>query len=267
MKQKLQNTQRGITLVALIITIIVLLILAMVSISLVIQEQIKLAYSEWQMGQYTGVTDTAAKFIQDKLNDIYGAGTVTNVTEESAGTFKIEFTGGKVKYYSVGTGKVVESLVDLYPTAAIDDKPVQENSKYTVDGKTAVIPAGYKISTNPNEQSIDTGLVITKGGNEWVWIPVNNADFIAMFGTANDDGWTMSGTGTNGIEAVITKYKTTGTQSRGNPGTTDWREPDVLNNDSCDKNATNLSNAGLGSNIGEAATKLRDEWWILCRKI
>ncbi len=32
MKQKLQNTQRGITLVALIITIIVLLILAMVSI-------------------------------------------------------------------------------------------------------------------------------------------------------------------------------------------------------------------------------------------
>ena len=62
--------QRAITLVALIITIIVLLILAIVSINLVmnggiidksknavdkysqeeVQEQIKLAYSEWQMG-------------------------------------------------------------------------------------------------------------------------------------------------------------------------------------------------------------------------
>ena len=36
MKQKLKNTQRGITLVALVITIIVLLILAMVSIKIAI---------------------------------------------------------------------------------------------------------------------------------------------------------------------------------------------------------------------------------------
>ena len=69
----LKNT-KGITLVALIITIIVLLILAMVSISLVmnsgiidkadqsvktysdeeIQEKIKIAYSEYQMAQYSG---------------------------------------------------------------------------------------------------------------------------------------------------------------------------------------------------------------------
>ena len=36
MKQKFKNTQRGITLVALVITIIVLLILAMVSIKIAI---------------------------------------------------------------------------------------------------------------------------------------------------------------------------------------------------------------------------------------
>ena len=36
MKQKLKNTQKGITLVALVITIIVLLILAMVSIKIVL---------------------------------------------------------------------------------------------------------------------------------------------------------------------------------------------------------------------------------------
>ena len=69
MKQKLKNNQRGITLVALVITIIVLLILAMVSIKIVVdgglitkaskatdthtigaeKEAIGLGYSEYQM--------------------------------------------------------------------------------------------------------------------------------------------------------------------------------------------------------------------------
>ena len=273
MKQKLQNTQRGITLVALIITIIVLLILAIVSIRLVmndgiigraergtqaykeseIQEQIKLAYSEWQMGQYSGVTEDAPTFVKNKLNSIYGAGTVTNVTAEN-GILTVELANGKTYTYNVATGVASKvKTVAEYPEAT-PGTATTENSKFVADGKTAVIPAGYTVSSNTNEQSIDTGLVITKGGNEWVWIPVSSSDLAAMY------GWTMSGTGTNGIEAVITKYKTTGTQSRGNPGTTDYREPDVLNSGSYDKNATNLSNAGLGANIEDAATKLRDDY-------
>ena len=269
---------KGITLVALIITIIVLLILAMVSIALVmnsgiidksktavdkysqeeIQEQIKLAYSEWQMGQYSGVTEDAPTFVKNKLNSIYGAGTVTNVTAEN-GVLTVELANGKTYTYNVATGVASKvKTVAEYPEATPGQANNDENTKYTSDNKTAVIPKGYTLDATQN--SIDNGLVISKDGNEWVWIPVNNADFIAMFGTANDDGWTMSGTGTNGIEAVITKYKTTGTQSRGNPGTTDYREPDVLNSGSYDKNATNLSNARLGSNIGEAATKLRDDY-------
>ena len=119
---KLKN-KNGITLVALIITIIVLLILAMVSISLVmnsgiinksktavdkysqeeVQEQIKLAYSEWQMGQYSGETRTAAEFMQAKLNSIYGTGAVTNVTETN-GTFEVTFANGKGYSYNVSTG-------------------------------------------------------------------------------------------------------------------------------------------------------------------
>ena len=119
--------QNAITLVALIITIIVLLILAMVSISLVmnggiidksksavdkysqeeIQEQIKLAYSEWQMGQYTGETRTAAEFMQAKLNSIYGTGAVTDVTETN-GTFEVTFANGKGYSYNVSTGTVAK---------------------------------------------------------------------------------------------------------------------------------------------------------------
>ena len=83
-----------------------------------------------------------------------------------------------------------------------------------------------------------------------------------MFGTATDDGWIMSGTD------VKTKYKSLGGRisdsngsiTRGNPRTTDWREPDVFNDDWYDKNTTNLSAAGLGANLSEMATKLRDDY-------
>ena len=114
---------KGITLVALIITIIVLLILAMVSIRLImnggiigraergtkayseaeVQEQIKLAYSEWQTAQFTGETRTAADFVKDRLNSTYGEGTVTNVTE-TEGVFTVTFADGKEYSYNVTTG-------------------------------------------------------------------------------------------------------------------------------------------------------------------
>ena len=277
MKQKLQNTQRGITLVALIITIIVLLILAMVSISLVmnsgiidksktavdkysqeeIQEQIKLAYSEWQMGQYSGVTEDAPTFVKNKLNSIYGAGTVANVTAEN-GILTVELTNGKTYTYNVATGKAEKVKTVAEYTEAIPGKANNnENTKYTSNNKTAVIPAGYTVDATQN--SIDNGLVISKDGNEWVWIPVSNEDFSAMFGTATDDGWTMRGTD------VKTKYKTNSAiisgVTRVTPGdTSSYREPDVLNNDSYDKNTTNLSAAGLGANLSEMATNLKNDY-------
>ena len=121
--KKLKSSS-GITLVALIITIIVLLILAMVSIRLVmnggiidksktavdkyseeeLQEQIKLAYSEWEIARWTGETRTAADFVKDRLNSTYGEGAVTDVTETSAGVFTVRFSDGREYTYNVATG-------------------------------------------------------------------------------------------------------------------------------------------------------------------
>ena len=274
MKQKLQNTQRGITLVALIITIIVLLILAMVSISLVmnsgiidksktavdkysqeeIQEQIKLAYAEWQTAQWTSDAGDAATFMQTRLRTSLNDNGLT--VTGSNGIFVAKLSNNKQYIYDSKAGGMLDEVpISAYPEAT-PGTPTTENSKYTSNNKTAVIPAGYTVDATQN--SIDNGLVISKDGNEWVWIPVSNEDFSAMFGTATDDGWTMSGTD------VKTKYKTNSAiisgVTRGNPGTTDWREPGVLNNDSYDKNATNLSTAGLGANLSEMATKLRDDY-------
>ena len=119
---KLKN-KNGITLVALIITIIVLLILAMVSIRLVmnggiidraekgtkayteaeVQEQIKLEYSEWQTARWTGETRTAADFVKASLEKTYGENTVDKV-EESEGVFTVKFKDGREYTYNVATG-------------------------------------------------------------------------------------------------------------------------------------------------------------------
>ena len=121
MKNNLRE-QKAITLVALIITIIVLLILAMVSIRLVmnggiidksknavdkyskeeIGEQLKLAYSEYQMSQYTGTPID----IQAKLREIYG-----NDAKATLANGKLTATIKGKKYdYDIATGTAGEHV-------------------------------------------------------------------------------------------------------------------------------------------------------------
>ena len=241
---------KGITLVALIITIIVLLILAMVSIRLVmnggiigraergtqaykeseIQEQIKLAYAEWQTAQWTGDAGDATTFIQGRLRISLNDNGLTVI--ESNGIFVAKLSNKKQYIYDSKAGVMLNEVpVSAYPTATAGTVRT-ENSKYISNGKTAVIPAGYTVSEVSTEQSIDNGLVIKKDGNEWVWIPVSNGDFAVMFGTASDDGWIMSET-----TDIKTKYKSLGGRisdpkgsiSRVNPGdASSYREPDTV---------------------------------------
>ncbi len=73
------------------------------------------------------------------------------------------------------------------------------NAKYTSDGKTAIVPKGFKIVADENgEKSIDAGLVIQdKDGNQYVWIPVED-------GTLDRAGWSNNKpTGT--ISAIYTE--------------------------------------------------------------
>ena len=138
MIKKSFKEQNAITLVALIITIIVLLILAMVSISLVmnsgiidksksavdkysgeeIQEQLKLAYSEWQMSQYTG-TPMTAQDIQTKLGQIFGAENVTDVSLAN-GKLTAKINGTPYEY-DTATGKAEEIKPQALSTLTKDN--------------------------------------------------------------------------------------------------------------------------------------------------
>ena len=155
-KQAYKN--KGITLIALIITIIVMLILVAVSINVLINSNI------------IGQAEKAAEGYKTAY-------------EQEANGGEIEINGkkyGSVEEYLAGKEKLPEIEAGTRAT---------EPSEYKSNNKTAVIPAGFTVSGISTEQSIDGGLVIydiPKGTtvdwtnpdsvktqyNQFVWIPV-----------------------------------------------------------------------------------------------
>ena len=150
MNKKL-NKQNGITLIALIITIIVMLILVGVTISMAVNGGL-FGYA----GKAVGDTEEAKR------------------KEQELGTGKIEVDG---KLYNniddYIDGKYV-GYVPTYSEAEFDGEYLAQKATYTSGDYTAVIPKGFKIIPGINNTTtIADGLVIQdKEGNEFVWIPV-----------------------------------------------------------------------------------------------
>ena len=131
--------ENGITLIALVITIIVLLILAGVTIAMLtgdnglltkagqakesvkdgeIGEQIKLACHEYKLGQYTGENGDLYDFIQGKMEDLCGT---NNYTLTRMGrNIKIE-TAGRNKYYILKYDATVNEYDKIEKIVATDE--------------------------------------------------------------------------------------------------------------------------------------------------
>ena len=214
MKQKTNFNEKGITIIALIITIILLLILVGVSINLVIK------------GNLFGSAEKAVSGTNDKT-----AQEQTRVDELMGELGRVE----------------EQQRQDNLPGTR-----VSENTKYIRDGKTAWIPKGFTVSGIKSEQSINKGLVIydipegttpdwtnpdsvkTKY-NQFVWIPVevkssdtenSIASFYRSAWTANES---TGGERTNGLS-------------------TDYTEPDSTN-DTADKTGIANQIANLTKSI------------------
>ena len=122
-----ENNNKGITLVALVISIIVLLILATVSISLVmnggiidkskssvdkyseaeISEQIKQAYLEYEMAKLTGMTENASDFIKNRLDESYGSSAIDDVNK-IGNSLMVTFSNGKIYTYNTTKGIIAD---------------------------------------------------------------------------------------------------------------------------------------------------------------
>jgi len=146
-QEKLKG-KNGITLISLVVTIIVLIILAGVSISLVLGDngivtKAKEAKQNMQV---------AANEEQKSLTDLELA------IEESSGTIK---------------------------PAVVGELVTKKNKPYTKNG-TAVIPVGFAIV--PGLDDVSEGLVISdvendtaNKGNQFVWVPVDRETFATKF--------------------------------------------------------------------------------------
>ena len=218
----MRNKNKGITLVALIITIVVMLILVAVSVNVIIK---------------SNLIGTAEKTV-DKYK---------TASEEEGNNGVIEINGKK--YASIEDYQAKKEYIDSNIPGGTR---VTENTKYVSGGKTAWIPKGFTVSGIDSERTIKSGLVIydipegttpdwsnpdsvkTKY-NQFVWIPVevkstDTENSIARFyrseWTANES---TGGERTNGLS-------------------TDYTEPDSTN-DTADKTGIANQIANLTKSI------------------
>ena len=261
----LKNDNKGITLITLITTIIILLILAGISITVLTGDNGLInkaaeAKNATESANEKEELEVAVTRLYDKRGNLDATKVVDginkdiknlNIVTATEGNFpvKVEYKNGH-KYQITKDGDIMISV------NAGDTAPDDANAAYSSGDYTAIIPAGYTVSGTEVETSIENGLVVRDSKqNEWVWIPVSTVEVETMY-AKDSTGWKMGGT------EVVTNYKTTGTYTRVNPGATTqyvYREPDVLNNESYDGNPTNLAAAGF-KNLTDMATNLRDDY-------
>ena len=176
-----KNKASGITLIALVITIIVLLILAGISIQMLtgdngiltrageakdtteeksIDERVKLAY----LAALTGGKGEATEWkLKQELNKEFGE----NGYQLSEDLTKV--TIDNKEYLIVGT---------VQPGGiTIEDLQTETTKPY--------LPTGFNISSKEDEQSVSKGLVITDGTNQFVWVEVPMTEAVYQNATRN----------------------------------------------------------------------------------
>ena len=203
------NTQKGITLLALIITIIVLLILSVVSIKLLnnagvishskravkqyqeaeFEEKINLIFSSYVMKNYSG-GKINNKEITNKVLNIFNypnineeTGELKNAEEGTTDTYTITATNGNVTVISTKT-KEINLQVDY----DIHDKPdfqmiyngkIYKYKNYKLEGKTDYYIEGkteeWEYATNEDGTIALTGY-LGKGDNEGSILIPNKLD-------------------------------------------------------------------------------------------
>ena len=275
LSKKYIKANRGITLIALVITIIVLLILAGVAIATLTGDNglltkvgdarntsEKAGEKERIQMEVAGAYDTRGRLDATKIveNIEKNIGATAEATSNSF-PVKVTYNNGH-KYQVASDGSIMISV------NAGDKAPSDSNAVYSSGDYTAIIPAGFTVSAT--ESSIENGLVVTDGSeNEWVWIPVSSKDLAKMYEECNTNNELLI---ENNITKVVTPYKSKSSTdvrsdlTRGDPNSTGWREPGLLASGAYDgKNryriaAGFIKSDGSASSLETMATKLKDDY-------
>ena len=211
--RKCLKTENGITLIALVVTIVVLLILAGVSISLLLDEN----------GIIKKSKDARREYGQAKANEQEDLSNLSDMIDEATAepTPKVN-VNTKAGDNSTINGKKGNSNNPTIPKNYI---PIDTATSTWGDGSTA-----------PSQDSVDHGLVIKdEQDNEWVWVPVDKGTLATMYEESSDEKTLCGTTGETAVKTklysktiTIGKDSNTKTITRTEPGITNYREPDLV---------------------------------------
>ena len=189
----IRNEVKGITLIALVVTIVVLLILAGVSISMLVgengliikaseasegtkkanaEEQVQIAVTG-SIGTDGKINNSDLKTNLDNIKNI--SGVPEDKIEDSDFPLTVTVDGYEVTINK--NGEIHKTVASTIEEAKKDNVVFSKNTQITDEyGNSIKIPAGFKI-TNDSGNTVNEGIVIedvSNGGegNQFVWIPV-----------------------------------------------------------------------------------------------
>ena len=201
----------------MVVTIVVLLILAGVSISLVLDKN----------GIIQKSKDARREYGQAKANEQEDLSNLSDMIEEAT---------GKVTLAKVPVGTKASKNGTINGEVGNSNNPTIPKNYIPIDTATSTWGDG---STAPSQDSVNHGLVIKdEKNNEWVWVPVDSTTLATMYEESSDEKTLCGTTGETAVKTKLySKSITIGTDSnkttmsRTTPGTTTNpydREPDLV---------------------------------------
>ena len=220
---KRNKKAQGITLIALVVTIVVLLILAGITINMLFSNG----------GIFKTAQDAANAWNQAVINE---QADLDNLEEQIENLVNGQIGGG--------TGE----NENIDPETGWDLDKVTKFPSKDEPSVNVPIPDGFTASTVEEEQKVEEGFVIKQDGtnNEFVWIPVNNEQLGIMYNTENPGTALSAYEGVDATTDVYSKLRGAyGASTGGAPGSTTYREPDILTNTTYGDAITGQSDKGI----------------------
>ena len=189
--------QSGITLIALVITIAVLLILAAVSISALFGDSGIIDRAKDAQNETNQATERDKKEIKELSNWLD-----SKINGSSGGNT----TGGNTTGGDDNPPTPTEKPLITDSSLTSNDRTSSESTTVIAEdknGNQVVVPGGFKISGDSGE-SVEQGVVIEdKEGNQFVWVPVSNINGDGSNKIKKDDG--------SEVEITLGRYTFDGT--------------------------------------------------------
>ena len=232
MKQEFfsKKKKNGITLIALVVTIVILLILSGVTINMLLGEDGIIRTAQEAKNTWEGAVSNEQQEMQNLMNEL-----------------------NSIMNGNGGTGDGEDGNID--PETGWDLDKVTKFPSKDEPSVNVPIPDGFTASAVEEEQKVEEGFVIKQDGtnNEFVWIPVSAERLAQMY---TEETVTLSG-GTGVTTSIYSKLSTTTSK----PGKTGYREPDLVVGSGSECDASSTYQTILGASDTESfAQKMVNEY-------